>query len=164
MTKRAAELNDDEGVMSAGQIRIRILQENAVVRAHLIKVKSLVPEGGIGAQAAFETLVGAALSLVEEMRKHLALEDRMLCPALESADAWGPVRRERVEQAHRHVRDELDALAERLRAARELDPDISATVEGLVNELFAELGREEREVLDPDTLRDDVITIGQIDG
>jgi hypothetical protein len=155
---------DDDIPTSPGQVRTRILQENAVVRAHLLKVKSLVPETTAVAPAAFETLVNAALALVDEMRSHLALEDRVLVPALESADAWGPVRRERVEEEHRRVREELDALAERLRAAREFDREIAMTVEALVDELFTEIGEEEREALDPDTLRDDIITIGQIDG
>ncbi|MBX3190540.1 MAG: hemerythrin domain-containing protein [Labilithrix sp.] len=157
------EVNDDVP-LSAGQIRTRILQDNAVVRAHLVKVKALVPECGVGAPETFELLVSAALALVDEMRGHLALEDRMLVPALEAADAWGPVRRERVEMEHAKVREELDMLADRLRTTRGFDRDLALTVEALINELFAEIAAEEREALDPDTLRDDVVAIGQTDG
>ena len=150
-------------VRSAGAVRDRILEEHRAIRAHLLKVQGLVPGAARGIPGTYHDLVEAASDLVRTFRAHLATEDRVLAPVLETIDAWGPVRRERLEDEHRRQREELEALAEQLRNADRFDPDLVAAVDALVAELLADM-EEERHVLSDQLLRDDVVVVGQTDG
>jgi hypothetical protein len=107
-------------------------------------------------------LARAISSLLDELREHIEREDARLGPVLAEIDAWGP---QRVERLQEHRRIELATLAEMIqRLGQPLrDGPLGAHVLRFVAWIEAELAREEREELDADVLRDDVVVDG-LDG
>jgi Hemerythrin HHE cation binding domain len=100
--------------------------------------------------------------LVREVWQHLDMEDRVLVPALRELDAWGPVRAAEIDAEHARQRAELNYLRDLARhGERELAVEGART---LLDELVADMDAEERDLLDPDLLRDDVIVIDQSGG
>ena len=146
--------------MDASAIRERILEDHDVIRGHLTAVdglarRALAGEDGLGAE-----LRAAGERLRERFLPPLALEDEHLVPALRVADAWGEERARRVETEHREQRAQMEQLLADLRDARRDTLEIARELLDLVAALIADMEHEERAVLDPELLRDDVVGIG----
>jgi hypothetical protein len=102
------------------------------------------------------------LRLVKELREHLAMEDRVLVPALREVDGWGAVRADRVATDHAQQREQLAALRQ---LAREGPPQAAgAAALALIADLIIDMDGEERDLLSPDLLRDDPVAIDQSSG
>ena len=97
-----------------------------------------------------------------EMEKHLATEESLLGPVLERIDAWGPVRLELMRAEHAHQRAVLAVL--RSDRAGALSPQVlSRRVLGLLDDILADMDAEDRDLLDPRVLRDDMIQLDASD-
>jgi hypothetical protein len=114
-------------------------------------------------RAALESDPRAAIErLVREVWQHLDFEDRLLVPALREVDAWGRLRAEQIAAEHASQRAALGVLRQ---LARHGDRRLAVDgARGLIDELTADMDAEERDLLDPDLLRDDVIAIDQCGG
>jgi hypothetical protein len=100
--------------------------------------------------------------LTRAVADHLAFEDRTLVPTLRQIDGWGAVRADHVAADHALQRQQLAALC---RLAREGSAiDAARAVLSLLQELRVDMDGEERDLLSPDLLRDDLIVIDQSDG
>jgi hypothetical protein len=98
-------------------------------------------------------------SLVSALARHTELEDQILAPALRDIDAWGAVRADQLLAHHQTQRadvHEVSKLFERLPATR----DIVRVISALVQELRADMEHEERDLLNAELLRDDVVAVG----
>jgi hypothetical protein len=104
----------------------------------------------------------SVLKLVQAVRDHLAMEDRLLVPALREADGWGVVRAERVAAEHAEQRELLVALRHLAREGGAEEAGRAARQ--LIAALIVDMDAEESDLLDPNLLRDDVITINQSGG
>ncbi len=146
--------------MDPSQVRRKILDEHEQLRARLDVLEERAKElsGGDSTRAA------PALEGLRTMHQlffdHLALEEAILVPALRETDSFGPERARLVLEEHEEQRAEMDALVHELQ-----QPDVSPEVVGRrilawVEALRVDMQHEERAVLDPDLLRDDVISIG----
>jgi hypothetical protein len=102
------------------------------------------------------------LRLSQALWGHLAMEDRLLVPALREVDGWGEVRAAEVLAEHGHQREELAVLVRVARtAARE---QVAKAARGLIAALRVDMDREEHTLLSRDLLRDDPVVVDQTDG
>jgi iron-sulfur cluster repair protein YtfE (RIC family) len=146
--------------MEASAIRERILQDHEVIRRHLARVDALARRALAGESGLEAELREAGEALSQRFLAHLALEDAHLVPALRESDAWGEERAARVEHEHREQRAQLDQLLADLRDGRRSGAQLAQELLDLVNALVADMEHEERAVLDPEVLRDDVVGVG----
>jgi iron-sulfur cluster repair protein YtfE (RIC family) len=102
-----------------------------------------------------------ARNLCESLQFHLATEDEILVPLLRELDAWGEVRAERVKSDHQAQRQEI---AELRREAEDDDPiSLAKSVLAFSGALRADMEHEEKLSLGQDLLRDDPVSIDQLD-
>jgi hypothetical protein len=94
------------------------------------------------------------------MEVHLAFEEKVLVPLFELDLPLGPERARRMRQDHRGQRAMLAVLHGEATRQPEL-PVLSVKLAFLVSWLLADMEQEEREILIPDVVRDDQITIDQ---
>lgn len=132
------------------EIRSRVLAEHVLLRRHVAEISRHCRSTASERQRTH--LVSALDELKELLHRHLAYEERALVPILLEADAWGPVRVERLEQEHAQQRLVLVALSE----------DASERpVEELVEELLWFVTALERDMDDEDrTLLEDEQALG----
>ncbi len=103
--------------------------------------------------------VGALRTRLEE---HLATEEALLGPVLERIDAWGPVRLDLMRAEHAHQRAVLAVLRSDRAAA--IPPELLARrTLGLLDDILTDMDAEDRDLLDPKVLRDDVIQLDASD-
>jgi hypothetical protein len=106
-------------------------------------------------------VLARALALLLE--HHFDTEERELIPALRAIDAWGPARVAQLVADHNAEREEAAAV----RALLEVNAASSAAIARLsaaIRMLRDDIGHEERESLQPELLRDDVVVLGQTSG
>lgn len=100
--------------------------------------------------------------LHDDLQRHLATEEALLEPVLERIDAWGPVRLDLLRAEHAHQRAVLSLLRSDRAAA--LPPLVlSRRVLGLLDDIMADMDAEDRDLLDPRVLRDDIIQLDASD-
>jgi len=102
------------------------------------------------------------LKLVSAVEDHLHMEDVLLVPALRECDGWGKVRAERVSEEHRRQREQLSAL--RRLAKHGPASDAARAAEELLAALLADMDAEEKDLLSPNLLRDDLVVVDQSGG
>ena len=100
--------------------------------------------------------------LRDDMEHHLQTEEALLEPVLERIDAWGPVRLDLLRAEHAHQRAVLSLLRSD-RAAALPALLLARRVLGLLDDIVADMDAEDRDLLDPRVLRDDVIQLDASD-
>ena len=93
------------------------------------------------------------------LARHMRWEDRHLGPALLDADAWGEERLARLRGDHREQREILAHSLERLRDSNRPGVLVTSDLRDLILMLRDDMEEEERDLLDPRVLRDDVVAI-----
>jgi hypothetical protein len=96
------------------------------------------------------------------MERHLATEEALLGPVLERIDAWGPVRLDLLRAEHAHQRAVLSVLRSD-RAAAVPPLTLARRLLGLLDDIIADMDAEDRDLLDPRVLRDDLIQLDASD-
>ena len=95
-------------------------------------------------------------SLLDRLREHLDNEDATLGPVLQYLDPWGPLRAANLCERRRaevtRIADMLGHLAKPLRAG-----PLWSHLLGFIDWMEGELSSEERQVLNPYSLRDDLV-------
>jgi Hemerythrin HHE cation binding domain len=148
-----------EGTMSPSEVRDHVGRQHIQLRILFVEVEGAcreVLEGGRGDPRP------AVQKLVHAVWDHIAMEDRLLVPTLRQVDSWGPARAEHVAEEHEKQRGQLTALRD-LAKHGPGDEAARATL-ALIGELITDMDGEEKDLLHPDLLRDDVIAIDQSDG
>jgi acetyl-CoA carboxylase beta subunit len=87
---------------------------------------------------------------------HMSLEDRQLAPILRDADAFGPIRAERLAEDHARQRVELETLLRRVEQAADT-PELVRRTRGLVEAVRADIAYEDTAYLGEGLLRDDIV-------
>ncbi|MCG8590101.1 MAG: hemerythrin domain-containing protein [Proteobacteria bacterium] len=144
--------------MNPAAVRKRILDDHVDLRTRLDRLEQLARSDRCPPAGA-ETLRAAGCDLLARLEAHMAFEDVHLARVLREADAWGEERERRLVDEHRQQRAHLKHIELDLR-------EPAADVETLAHELLdliawlrRDMAAEERERLDPDVLRDDVVGI-----
>ena len=113
------------------------------------------------------------MELGNSLRRHAAVEEHDLGPVLQTLDSWGCIRRDQLEAIHdeqQRAWREAEAKMARAHEAPARDAAITQTIElarvvqTLVRSVLRTVRWEESHLLDPATLRDDIVSVDQIDG
>ncbi|MFW5875116.1 MAG: hemerythrin domain-containing protein [Myxococcota bacterium] len=147
------------------EIRRRIREEHDGLRELLAGLdeaaRQVLDHGDDGSAATLRQLCGA---LHVALAAHLDLEDAVLAPALRDTDAFGP---DRADELLAHHADQRKMLASALAEAK--DETVSAEVVArhtrkLIGHLMADMAQEDRDLLNPNLLRDDPTTVDEFTG
>ena len=137
--------------MGVSRLRERILSEHEHLRRLLSEVNQQAFQVSIGgARDGVDALRALGLQLLMHFREHLALEDRLLAPALRRVDGTGRERAERLDADHREQRELLDYLLDNVRDQSRPGAVLAAEWRSLVELLLDDMAREERTILDPE--------------
>ena len=105
----------------------------------------------------------AHLPIVRDtVNEHLIFEQKLLLPLLEDDLPLGPLRARKLAEEHARQRDELAELA-----AFEGTPvafELAGRTRRLAQEFLVDMDEEERVLLVPEVVRDDMINVDQTDG
>jgi iron-sulfur cluster repair protein YtfE (RIC family) len=146
---------------SAQEARRRIFAQHETLRMILKAAGSVADLASGGARRVADLLPHYLENVRASLEQHLAFEERLLLPILESDPPLGPERARRVRAEHLRQRAELAALsAERDRIA--LRPgEVAQRLRSLIDAFLEDMAEEERVLLTADVLRDDGVSVEQ---
>ena len=146
--------------LDAGTATRGILWQHQRIRCLLAHGRA-VSEAELDAKAASDDAVASAVGDIRStFEVHLSFEETVLLPLLRDDLPIGPQRAERLLDEHARQRASLAVLHDEARAHPEL-PMLAAKLAFLTEWLLADMEEEERSVLVPDVVRDDVVVIDQ---
>jgi iron-sulfur cluster repair protein YtfE (RIC family) len=147
---------------SNAEIRKAILEEHRLLRARIDAVQAALDEPRAPDAPVPRRLLAALDGFLSDFLKHIAHEDVVLRPLLATVDAWARERVEHLDAEHREQRERLQALSMMSPLA---DPAaFTARVQETLAWIRADMDGEERELLTPEVLRDDVVVIDSFGG
>lgn len=145
--------------MLPSEIRAQLLGQHTLLRQLATDVRAAISPSARPDQ----DLRRAIDALSAALLRHNRDEQRLLGEALPVADAWGEVRRVAMDDHHRK-----EHVALRAALAGSLDSDdwgrVTAAVRKLLDDLLAHMDAEERVLLHPNVLRDDVCVVDPFGG
>ncbi len=143
------------------EVRARVLDEHVQIRAMLAEVESLAGRA-VGDAHCLAQLRAKTIELYNRLDAHMSIEDALLYPAIYDADAWGHVRAARMKEDHARQRVALGQLVDM--QWRPDTAELVRAVQNLTRDIRDDICAEEGELLNPELLRDDVISIAQNSG
>jgi hypothetical protein len=143
--------------MDPSQVRTRILRDHDSLRRHLSELEAEC-RAMLTDSTRTDCVRGLAHEVLWELTQHTELEDEILAPALLEIDAWGQVRADQLLTHHRCQRERIHALADLYDAGLALT-EIKLITESFIAELRDDMEHEERDLLHPDLLRDDIVMV-----
>jgi hypothetical protein len=149
--------------LDAGQAREAILGQHVRIRGLLARAQH-VAEAALDGQPPSSDAVASSIGDIRTtMEVHLAFEEKTLLPLLRDDLPLGPVRADRLLDEHRRQRASLAALHTEARTYPDL-PELAAKLAFLVEWLLADMAEEEKSLLTPDVIRDDIVNVDQSSG
>jgi hypothetical protein len=149
--------------LDAGTARGAILAQHERIRALLERAHS-VAESALDGRAPSSDAVASAIGDIRTiMEVHLAFEEKSLLPILRDDLPLGPERADRLLDEHSRQRETLATLHREACAFPQF-PILAAKLAFLAEWLLADMNEEERSLLVPDVVRDDVVIIDQTTG
>lgn len=140
------------------QIRSTILEEHRRLRERMQQLEAAL-DGPTALEASFAV---AFKSFLVEFLEHVEHEERLLRPVLAQVDAWSRLRVESLDREHQEQREKLSELAQFDAAA---DPKaFAARVREVLAWVLLDMVGEEKTMLTPELLRDDIIVIDSFGG
>jgi hemerythrin-like domain-containing protein len=144
-------------------IREQILREHQRIRGLLDHMDDLAERLARGEHGVAPRLRKWTRELGAVFRTHLALEERILVPAIREADAFGDARAAELLEEHATQRALLDHVIEDLHA-RASDAMLAVGVRELVRALREDMVEEERDFLGEVLLSDTVVSLDAFGG
>lgn len=149
--------------VDAGTARRGVLSQHECIR-NLLERARLLAETALDGRAPSPDAVASAIGDIRStMEVHLAFEEAVLLPLLRDDLPIGPQRAERLLDEHERQREVLAGLHKEACAYPEL-PTLAAKLAFLTAWLLADMAEEERCLLTPEVIRDDVVVVDQADG
>jgi hemerythrin-like domain-containing protein len=145
--------------MQPSEVRERVLRDHVALVGMLARVDTLATSVKAGDTWRSADLRRAAAGLLEALQVHMHWEDQYLGPALLAADAWGEERQAALERDHREQREVLGDLIDKLSQPDRPPSLIANDMLAFGSLLRQDMQAEERVLLDPNVLRDDVVGI-----
>jgi hypothetical protein len=146
--------------VDAGTARQGIVWQHEQIRAFLEKARSIAELALDGEAPSPDAVASAIGDLRSMMEVHLTFEERVLIPILSDDLPVGPRRAGQLLDEHRRQRAVLAALHQEACAYPEI-PTLAAKLAFLISWLLADMDEEERSLLNPDALRDDIVIVDQ---
>jgi hypothetical protein len=149
--------------LDAGTACGAILAQHERIRALLARA-SAVAEAALDQGAPAPDAVASAIGDIRAiMEVHLAFEEKALLPILRDDPPLGPQRADRLLDEHSRQRATLATLHREACAFPQF-PILAAKLAFLTEWLLADMNEEERSLLIPEVVRDDVIVVDQTSG
>lgn len=149
--------------VDAGTARKGILWQHERIRALLEKARSLADAHLEGVPSAADAVASAIGDIHSAMEVHLKFEEAVLLPLLRDDLPVGPERADRLLDEHLRQRATLAALHKEASAHPEL-PLLAIKLAALTSWLLADMVDEECSLLNPDSVRDDIVVVDQNSG
>lgn len=149
--------------VDAGTARRGILWQHERLRTLLDKARVLADARLDGELFAPDAVASAIGDIHSAMEVHLKFEEAVLLPLLRDDLPIGPERADRLVEEHVQQRGMLAALHKEASSQPEL-PLLASKLAALIAWLLADMMEEERSLLNPDAVRDDVVVINQNSG
>ena len=149
--------------LDAGTAREAILAQHGRIRALLGRAHAVAEAALDGAPPAPDAVASAIGDIRTIMEVHLAFEEKSLLPILRDDPPLGPARAERLLDEHRRQRATLATLHVEACAFPDF-PLLAAKLAFLTEWLLADMNEEEKSLLIPEVVRDDVINVDQSTG
>ena len=140
-------------------IRKTILGEHEALRARMKELQQALEADPRDLSPAVK---GAFSAFLEAFLRHIAHEEAILRPVLATIDAWAEKRVESMDAEHAEQRQKLLELS-RLDPAAD-PPGFAARVRETLEWIRLDMAGEEKTVLSPDLLRDDIIILDTFGG
>lgn len=152
-----------EHPVDAGTARRGILRQHQSIRGLLERARK-VAEAALDGEASSPDGVIAGIGNVRStMEVHLTFEETVLLPLLRADLPLGPQRADRLLDEHRRQREVLASLHHEAKNDPEL-PMLAAKLAFLTSWLLADMAEEERCLLIPEVVRDDIVVVDQTCG
>jgi len=147
------------GGLSASEVRAQILEEHVHLADQLKHVADLAGATLSGKTDAVAQLRSRGVMLYRELCDHLDVEDRILAPALGDTPGFGPLRKQQLLAHHAEQRSELREALSRLESGGGSDVEVASELLRLVAVIRDDMAQEERDLLDPNLLTDELINV-----
>jgi hypothetical protein len=149
--------------LDASTAREAILAQHHRIRALLARASDVAEAALDGRASATDAVASAIGDIRTIMEVHLAFEEKSLLPILRDDPPLGPERAARLLDEHKRQRETLSVLHREACAF----PDtaiLPAKLAFLTEWLLADMNEEERSLLIPEVVRDDVVVVDQSSG
>jgi len=149
--------------LDAGTARGAILAQHERIRVLLERARETA-EAALDGQPPSSDAVASSIGDIHMiMEVHLAFEEKSLLPILRDDLPLGPQRADRLLDEHRRQRETLATLHREACSFPDF-PLLAAKLAFLTEWLLADMNEEERSLLVPDVIRDDVVIVDQSTG
>jgi hemerythrin-like domain-containing protein len=147
----------DVSKIDNSKIRRIVMGEHDHLRGNIRALQDMLPEAAKGKTEALATAKEDLNEMLAIFLRHIEHEEKILRPVLETIDAWGAVRKARMDEEHAEQR----VLVMRLAAIDPTPDPVTWTREvgEFLQTLLADMVDEEKTCLSPNLLRDDVVVV-----
>jgi len=149
--------------VDASTARRGILAQHERIREMLERARTVADKALDEAPLPPDAVASAIGDIRATLDVHLRFEEKVLCEILEDDLPLGPERAARLREDHEKQRATLASLHDEARAAPGR-PILAAKLAFLASWLLDDMEEEERSLLTPDVVRDDLVAIDQCDG
>jgi hypothetical protein len=149
--------------VDADTARRGILAQHQRIRELLERARSVADKALDELPLPADAVASAIGDIRATLDVHLTFEERVLCEILEDDLPLGPERAERLREDHRKQRATLSTLHDEARSAPQR-PLLAAKLAFLASWLLDDMEEEERSLLTPDVVRDDMVAVDQATG
>jgi hypothetical protein len=149
--------------LDAGTAVASILAQHRRIRSLLDRARAVAEAALDGTPPSEDAVASAIGDIRTTMEVHLAFEEKTLLPILRDDPPLGPQRADRLLDEHRRQRLPLAALHREASIAPH-GTMLAAKLAFLTSWLLTDMNEEERSLLIPEVVRDDVVVIDQSDG
>ncbi len=148
--------------LKESEIRRTILGEHERLRVRIAELHTTLAGSGEATDPVPAGVTAGLHGFISIFLAHIAHEEEILRPALRFGDAWSAERVAHMDEEHREQRARLGALDVRDPAK---DPaGYRAEIRAALAWILEDMGSEERELLTPELLRDDLVTVDPFGG
>ena len=149
--------------LDAGPARKGILWQHEQIRALLQRAREVAELAIDGSPPTPDAVASAVGDIRSTMEVHLTFEERVLIPLLRDDLPVGPQRAAALLDEHTQQREMMSMLHEEARRAPGLTM-LAVKLAALTSWLLEDMEEEERCLLTPDVIRDDIVVIDQCGG
>jgi len=143
--------------MKLSEIRNELVADHAALRHEATHIEAEV-QRILAGEPSLTELRAAMDRFAGRLATHNHHEESMLREELRNIDAWGPQREAFMDEEH--AAEHADIARALTDSGRLSDPiEVARRVRATVERVIEHMRREEKEILHPDVLRDDVVTI-----
>lgn len=146
--------------MTPSEVRELVMKEHEEFRRRMHSLNLALGRAGRGHTMAVNDLRAQILEFCSAAEAHMQLEEKHLYPVIERIDAWGPIRAQHMKEEHDAQRAALTKLRDEAQGGQ-----MALFVEcakQFMTSFAADFAQEEKELLSPELLRDDAVSIDQV--